>query len=109
MMNHQCLQNAKFFKAHGIKNTIITLGEQGVFYVTADGHHGLVPAFKVNPVDTTAAGDTFIGALSSQLSPNLGNFESAITYAQRASSLAVQGMGAMPSIPLAEEVEKALG
>lgn len=30
------LQNAKFFKAHGIKNTIITLGEQGVFYVTAD-------------------------------------------------------------------------
>lgn len=103
------LQNAKFFKAHGIKNTIITLGEQGVFYVTADGHHGLVPAFKVNPVDTTAAGDTFIGALSSQLSPNLGNFESAITYAQRASSLAVQGMGAMPSIPLAEEVEKALG
>ena len=103
------LQNAKFFKAHGVKDTIITLGEQGVFYVTADGHHGLVPAFKVNPVDTTAAGDTFIGALSSQLSPNLGNFESAITYAQRASSLAVQGMGAMPSIPLAEEVEKALG
>lgn len=100
------LQNAKFFKAHGVKNTIITLGEQGVFYVTADGHHGLVPAFKVNPVDTTAAGDTFIGALSSQLSPNLGNFESAITYAQRASSLAVQGMAQCHRFRLLRKLRK---
>lgn len=101
------LENAAFFKQQGIKNTIITLGEQGVFYAGED-NHGLVPAFKVKAVDTTAAGDTFIGALSSQLKPDLSNLEPAITYAQRASSLTVQGMGAMPSIPLAAEVEEAL-
>lgn len=101
------LENAAFFKQQGIKNTIITLGEQGVFYAGEDDH-GLVPAFKVKAVDTTAAGDTFIGALSSQLKPDLSNLESALTYAQRASSLTVQGMGAMPSIPLAAEVEEAL-
>ncbi len=101
------LENAAFFKQQGIKNTIITLGEQGVFYAGEDDH-GLVLAFKVKAVDTTAAGDTFIGALSSQLKPDLSNLESALTYAQRASSLTVQGMGAMPSIPLAAEVEEAL-
>lgn len=101
------LENAAFFKQQGIKHTIITLGEQGVFYAEEDDH-GLVPAFKVKAIDTTAAGDTFIGALSSQLKPDLSNLESALTYAQRASSLTVQGMGAMPSIPLAAEVEEAL-
>ena len=101
------LENAAFFKQQGIKHTIITLGEQGVFYAGEDDH-GLVPAFKVKTVDTTAAGDTFIGALSSQLKPDLSNLDSALTYAQRASSLTVQGMGAMPSIPLAAEVEEAL-
>lgn len=101
------LENAEYFKQQGIKHTIITLGEQGVFYAGEDDH-GLVPAFKVKAVDTTAAGDTFIGALSSQLKPDLSNLESALTYAQRASSLTVQGMGAMPSIPLAAEVEEAL-
>lgn len=101
------LENAAFFKQQGIKNTIITLGEQGVFYAGEDDY-GLVLAFKVKAVDTTAAGDTFIGALSSQLKPDLSNLESALTYAQRASSLTVQGMGAMPSIPLAAEVEEAL-
>lgn len=100
-------QNATAFKRSGIQTTIITLGEQGVFYATAQGQ-GLIPAFKVKAVDTTAAGDTFIGALSSQLRPDLSNLDQALTYAQKASSLTVQGMGAMPSIPLAVEVEDAL-
>jgi ribokinase len=102
------LQNAKFFEKNGVENTIITLGDQGVFYRTANGQHGLVPAFKVKAIDTTAAGDTFIGALSSQLKPDLTNLKETLTYAQRASSLAVQGVGAMPSIPLAAEVKRAL-
>lgn len=100
-------QSAQFFAEHGVDNTIITLGEQGVFYRTPK-HTGLVPAFKVKVVDTTAAGDTFIGALSSQLTTDLSNIEQALRYAQRASSLAVQKMGAMPSIPRTEEVEQAL-
>ena len=101
------LETADYFKAHGVNNLLITLGSRGVFYCTPHGH-GMVPAFKVKAVDTTAAGDTFIGALASQLVTDLSNVADALVYAQRASSLTVQKMGAMPSIPTEAEVRAAL-
>lgn len=101
------LASAKFFQDKGVKNLLITLGSKGVFYATPTAH-GLVPAFKVKAVDTTAAGDTFIGALSSQMNEDLSNVADALVYAQRASSLTVQSMGAMPSIPTADKVKAAL-
>lgn len=101
------LETADYFKVHGVNNLLITLGSRGVFYCTPHGH-GMVPAFKVKAVDTTAAGDTFIGALASQLATDLSNVADALVYAQRASSLTVQKMGAMPSIPTEAEVRAAL-
>lgn len=101
------LKSAEYFQKQGVKHLLITLGSKGVFYATPD-QHGLVPAFKVHAVDTTAAGDTFIGALSSQLEDDLSNVADALVYAQRASSLTVQEMGAMPSIPTADKVKAAL-
>ena len=101
------LETADYFKAHGVNNLLITLGSRGVFCCTPHGH-GMVPAFKVKAVDTTAAGDTFIGALASQLATDLSNVADALVYAQRASSLTVQKMGAMPSIPTEAEVRAAL-
>ena len=101
------LKSADYFRERGVKHLLITLGDRGVFYATPDDH-GLVPAFKVKAVDTTAAGDTFIGALCSQLEKNLANVEDSLRYAQRASSLTVQRMGAMPSIPTGEDVKAAL-
>ncbi|QMU07447.1 ribokinase [Levilactobacillus suantsaii] len=98
--------NAKRFLEMGVKSLIITVGSKGAYYATPAGS-GFVPAFKVKAVDTTAAGDTFIGALSSQLKPDLSNIETALTYAQRASSLTVQGLGAMPSIPTYAQVQAA--
>ncbi|WP_143463715.1 ribokinase [Levilactobacillus enshiensis] len=98
--------NAAKFRELGVKNLIITIGSKGAYYATADGS-GFVPAFKVNAVDTTAAGDTFIGALSSQLKPDLSNIATALVFAQRASSLTVQGLGAMPSIPTLAQIEAA--
>ena len=95
--------NAKMFREMGAKNLIITVGSKGAYYSTPAGS-GFVPAFKVKAVDTTAAGDTFIGALSSQLKPDLSNIETALVFAQRASSLTVQGLGAMPSIPTYDQV-----
>ena len=101
------VRSAEYFQKRGVKHLQITLGSRGVFYATPEGH-GLVPAFKVKAVDTTAAGDTFIGALSSQLKDDLSNVADALVYAQRASSLTVQQMGAMPSIPTADKVKAAL-
>ncbi|MDO4902710.1 MAG: ribokinase [Limosilactobacillus sp.] len=100
-------KSAEYFREQGVKHLLITLGSKGVYYSTptASGH---VPAFKVKAVDTTAAGDTFIGALSSQLEDDLSNVADALVYAQRASSLTVQQMGAMPSIPTADKIKAAL-
>ena len=96
---------AAWFRQHGIPNVMITLGEHGVFYAIHD-QVGQVPAFRVKAVDTTAAGDTFVGALAAELTPQLTNIKAAITYAQRASSLAVQKNGAMPSIPDRAAIEQ---
>ncbi|GAK47601.1 ribokinase [Secundilactobacillus oryzae JCM 18671] len=98
--------NADKFKEMGVENLIITVGSKGAFYSTKAGHD-FVPAFKVKAVDTTAAGDTFLGSLSSQLKPDLSNIAEALTFAQRASSIAVQRLGAMPSIPTYEEIVEA--
>ena len=97
------LISAAKFAQMGVRNLIITVGAKGAFYCTQDGY-SFIPAFKVNAVDTTAAGDTFIGALSSQLKPDMSNIEKALVYAQRASSLAVQKMAALPSIPTREQI-----
>ncbi|WP_283588180.1 ribokinase [Limosilactobacillus viscerum] len=97
------LMSAAKFAQMGVRNLIITVGAKGAFYCTQDGYN-FIPAFKVDAVDTTAAGDTFIGALSSQLKPDMSNIEKALVYAQRASSLAVQKMGALPSIPTKDQI-----
>lgn len=101
------LAAAEKLHALGIAAVIITIGSKGAFYDVA-GRHGIVPAFKVKAVDTTSAGDTFIGAMSSALKPDFSNLEAAIRYGNLASSLAVQRFGAQPSIPYRHElIEKA--
>ncbi|USS88338.1 ribokinase [Fructilactobacillus hinvesii] len=100
------LDNAMVFFSKGISMVIITVGSKGAFYATPQAH-GFIPAFKVKAVDTTAAGDTFIGALASQLEMDNSNIEDAMLYANRASSLTVQVAGAQNSIPTRKQVEAA--
>ncbi len=97
------IETAKTFSKMGIDNLIITIGDRGVFYSTKKDHE-LISAYHVKAVDTTAAGDTFIGALSSQLKKDFSNIKSAISFAQCASSIAVQRLGAQPSIPTLSEI-----
>ncbi|MCZ2492828.1 ribokinase [Dellaglioa carnosa] len=95
--------SAKEFFKMGVKAVIITVGDRGSFYATSE-QSGFVNAFKVNAADTTAAGDTFIGALSSKLELDYSNLEEAMTYANKASSIAVQIKGAQNSIPYAKDI-----
>ncbi|MGO3725692.1 PfkB family carbohydrate kinase, partial [Staphylococcus carnosus] len=97
-------QNADYFLDLGIKVVVITLGEQGTYYAV-EGDSGLVKAYTVQTVDTTAAGDTFIGAFVSGFGVSKMNLVEAIDYANKAASLTVQKPGAQASIPLASEVD----
>ncbi|MFT4147818.1 MAG: ribokinase [Micrococcaceae bacterium] len=97
--------NAEFYFQHGVKLVIITLGENGAFYMHSTGESGSVPAFKTNAVDTTAAGDTFIGSLVSELDTDMSNLEDAMTYAAAAAAITVSREGAQPSVPRRGEVE----
>ncbi|MEJ1308098.1 PfkB family carbohydrate kinase [Latilactobacillus sakei] len=96
--------NAEAMFKLGIKVVIITVGSKGSFYATPTAT-GFVPAFKVKAVDTTAAGDTFIGALSTKLELDYSNIEAAMTYANKASSIAVQTKGAQNSIPYEKDIQ----
>lgn len=87
----------------GTSNVIITLGEQGCFYGNAQGERFTVPAFRVSPVDTTAAGDTFIGAYAAACTEGLET-EEALQFATAAAALTVTRPGAQASIPSKEEI-----
>ena len=88
--------------AMGVKNVIITLGSKGCL-IREEGVSYRIDAFKVEPVDTTAAGDTFNGALCVGLSEGM-DLKQAAVIASKASSIAVTRMGAQSSIPYREEL-----
>ncbi|WP_125566129.1 ribokinase [Companilactobacillus insicii] len=88
----------------GVDTVLITVGDKGSFYSLRTGVEGFVKAFKVNAIDTTAAGDTFIGYLAANLDSDLKNIESAMNIASKASSITVQEQGAQNSIPYEKQV-----
>lgn len=83
---------------------IITKGAQGAEWISAASEPLFLPAFKVNPVDTTGAGDTFIGTLAAALDLGLPR-EAAMRRASATSALQVTRQGAAQAIPTAAEVE----
>lgn len=88
-----------WFNAKGVAHVIITLGERGCF---VDGK--VYGANKVIPVDTTAAGDTFVGALTVMLAQGK-TIEESIPFCQSASALTIQRKGAQSSIPFLSELK----
>jgi len=93
---------AKVFRQRGVKCVLITLGANGVAVIDDAGERHL-PAHVVKAVDTTAAGDTFIGGFSAGLVEGLA-MDDAVALGQRASALCVTRHGAQPSIPYRREI-----
>ena len=99
-----CLAAARRLRELGAGTVVITLGAAGSFGLGMDGEPVRVPAAPATVVDTTAAGDTFIGALATGHARGLSLAES-MERGSRASALTVSRLGAQPSIPTAAEVE----
>ncbi len=90
----------------GIGTVLITMGARGVF--AAEGSmRELVPGFRVEAVDTTAAGDVFNGALAVALAEGTPLRE-AVRFACAAAALSVTKLGAQPSAPIRSEIERML-
>lgn len=94
-------QAAQIFHQKGIETVLITLGSKGV-YVSQAGKGQIVPGFRVQAKDTTAAGDTFNGALMTALLEDKPLAE-AIRFAHSAAAISVTREGAQSSIPSREE------
>jgi ribokinase len=108
------------FIQKGVANVIITLGAEGAYYqtVTASGYKQpgkRLPAVKAKVVDTTAAGDTFVGAFAVKLADAVHKskgkegdvVDGAIIFAIRAAGKTVERSGAQSSIPWLDELEDA--
>lgn len=99
-------QALDWFQERGVRNVIITLGDEGSILACGDDTFS-IPARRVPVVDTTAAGDTYIGALAASLSLGKPMQESA-QFATAAAALAIGSCGAQQSIPNQTAIEQFL-
>ncbi len=93
---------ANIIKSKGVKHVIITMGASGSF-VSSDSDDLMMPAPSVSAVDTTAAGDTFSGAMVVALAENKSMLE-ATKFANSAAASSVTQMGAQASIPYRKDI-----
>jgi ribokinase len=93
--------------AMGTKNLLVTLGSQGAALFSGSGQETRIPACSVQAVDTTAAGDCFVGALAVGLCEGQ-SLLAAAEFASAAAALSVTRAGAQPSLPRREEVNRFL-
>ncbi|HCM5968848.1 TPA: ribokinase [Klebsiella pneumoniae] len=97
---------ADVLHAKGIGTVMITLGSRGV-WLSAEGESRRIPGFRVQAIDTIAAGDTFNGALVTALLEGTALPE-AILFAHAAAAIAVTRKGAQPSVPWRTEIDEFL-
>ena len=97
-------QAARSLLEQGVKNVIVTLGSKGALIVTNE-QVSPIDSFRVEVVDTTAAGDAFIGGFATALLQDQ-SLEEAVQYGCASGALATTKFGAQPSLPTKDEVEK---
>lgn len=94
---------AGYFLKKGVKTVIITMGEKGAF-VTDGKTEKMIPAYPVQALDTTGAGDAYNGGLVTALSEGKDIFEAA-RFASAVGALAVQKIGTAPAMPRRDEID----
>lgn len=99
----ELVQGARVMIGKGVKNVIVTLGEEGCLLVTKEKEE-FFPSYKVKAIDTTAAGDSFTAAFALALSQE-ADYKDAIRFGQKVSSISVTRKGAQTSIPSMDEVK----
>ncbi len=92
-----------FLREKGVKDVLVTLGENGVYVNGSECGKIKIPARKVCAIDTTAAGDSFTAALAVKLAEGTDMIE-AVRFANNVSAMVVTRKGAQSSIPTLEEV-----
>lgn len=97
---------ARFVLDCGTKTVVVTLGERGAVIVTPEQEVD-IPAFEVEALDSTGAGDAFAGNLATALDRGK-TLEDAVRFASAAAALSVQVEGAQPSMPPLERTERFL-
>lgn len=97
---------ARRLLALGVGQVVCKVGAEGAFLIEKNGIRH-VPSFHIDPVDTTAAGDAFNGALAVALAEGK-DIEEAVHFANAAGALAATRPGAQPSLPTRQEVEALL-
>ena len=98
---------ARKLQARQDQTICVTLGKRGVLAL-AGREEITVPGRAVKAIDTTGAGDCFVGALAAQLADDVP-LRAALAFANAAASISVQRMGAGPSMPTAAEMKAVLG
>jgi len=96
------LKAAQILQSKGVVMVIITLGASGAF-VLQNGHSEIISAPLVQAIDSTAAGDTFNGALAVAISEGK-SIQDAIIFANRAAAISVTRIGAQASVPYRNEL-----
>ncbi len=102
-LDSNLLEIYKYFFDLGVKEMIVTLGSRGSCYIK-DNNLIFCPSFRVEAVDTTSAGDTFIGAVAMRIASGF-KIEESLSFASKCSSITVSRKGAAISIPTKEEVK----
>ncbi|MFZ5916668.1 MAG: ribokinase [Chloroflexota bacterium] len=97
---------ARTLRGMGIGTVVLTLGGQGAFLIT-EGREAHVPAFSVEVVDTTAAGDAFVGGFAVAVASGWP-LPQAARFAAASGALATTRLGAQPSLPTLSDVERLL-
>lgn len=102
--DENCIKAVQKLQQMGISYVIITLGEKGCVYNDGEDIR-FCPAQKVTPVDTTSAGDSFIGAVVTRLQGG-ASISDAITYATKVAAITISRPGAAKSIPFCHEIRE---